>query len=418
MKKFLSLFLVLTTFIVSCGSDTLSDVENDTVSINTVSMFGGENQSAKYYQDIIQEYEQRYGIIVNDVSEGSSEYWKSSVRTDFQVGNEPDVIFYFTGSEVEPLIESEQFVDIATIRAEYPEYGSNISKQAMSFMIEPDGLTYALPVRGFWEGLIINTDLFSEYNLELPTTWESFITAIEAFNATDIIPIAVSLSDEPHYLIEHLILAYGGIEGHSQNLIPGEPAPDSWINGLNLLVDLNNLGAFGSDASTITSSEAKQLFKDKKAAMIIEGSWFSGGIPDQKNTTVISFPSYITNKKLDTDIIGGFSSGFYITKKAWNDPIKRDASVKFVEMMTSDESIEKFANAGGAPAASIEASADLSPVQNAGISLVSNATTIEMPIDSRINKLSWEYILANITSIVEGTTDARTVLDTAANLNN
>lgn len=415
MKKMLGLMLstALLATTTACSSSSTSDVE-----LNTVSMWGGENTSAEIYQDIITDFETETGITVNDESEGSSEEWKVSVRTDFQVGNEPDVLFYFTGSEAEPMIEAGQLVDIETIRSEYPDYGKNISNSAMSFMEEKDGLSYALPVRGFWEGLLVNEDLFEEYGLELPTTWDSFITAIETFAATDITPLAASFSDEPHYLIEHLILAYGGVEEHQKTLVPSEVAPTSWVEGLDLLTELDSLGAFADNVSSTTESDAKQLFIDKKAAMLVEGSWLTSKITDQENTTVISFPSYTTNKKEATDIVGGFSSGFYITKKAWDDPEKRDAAVQFVETMTSNESIEKFASAGGAPAASVNVSTELTPVQADGVQMSSDATNIVMPIDSRINKIAWEYIIDNIPAIVEGTTDSRQVLDHAANLNN
>jgi raffinose/stachyose/melibiose transport system substrate-binding protein len=35
--------------------------------------------------------------------------------------------------------------------------------------------------------------------------------------------------------------------------------------------------------------------------------------------------------------------GYYITRKAWEDPEKRDAAVSFVEYMTSDEVVPLFA---------------------------------------------------------------------------
>ena len=50
-----------------------------------------------------------------------------------------------------------------------------------------------------------------------------------------------------------------------------------------------------------------------------------------------------------TDLIGGISMGYYITKKAWDDPEKRDAAVDFVEYMTSDDMILKFAQHSANP---------------------------------------------------------------------
>ena len=42
---------------------------------------------------------------------------------------------------------------------------------------------------------------------------------------------------------------------------------------------------------------------------------------------------------LYTSIISGLSSGWYITKKAWDDPDKRAAAVSFISDMTTDENV-------------------------------------------------------------------------------
>lgn len=410
LKFLLPIFMAIS--LSACGN---SDSE---IVLNTVTMLGGDNPTAECYQELIKNYENKYKISVSDESEGSSEEWKSSVITDFQIGNEPDVLFYYTGSEASTILKNNQIVDVSTIQAEYPEYGKNLSESAMEFMVEDDGKTYALPIRGFWEGLYVNEVLFKEYDLELPTTKETFVKAIKTFAETDIAPIAISLNDEPHYWVEHLILSYGGIEEHCKVLNPGEPVPTSWVDGLNLFQELNEIGAFSESAFTNTVDEAKQLFKDDRAAMILEGSWYSSGIPDQENTTVVPFPSY--NDSIEsTDIIGGFSYGFYITQKAWEDPEKREAAVNFVMEMTTDESIKKFAIAGGgAPAADIQVNDELTKVQADGVNMSATATNIEMPIDSRINKNSWEYIISNVVNIVNGNVDSESVLEKAANLNN
>ncbi len=443
MKKFIS--IILTTAVIltatACGggtnsnNDTSTDTTNTTdssdtvdssdntnstntdLTLNTVSMFGGTDPTAEYYQKIISDYEGKYNVKVDDISSTADETWKTSVVADFQVGNEPDVLFFFTGVDAEPIIETGKVVDIDTIRAEYPDYGSNLNQSAMEFMVEPDGNTYALPVRGFWEGLFINEDLFEEYNLELPTTWENFETAIKTFASNGIIPIAVSFADVPHYWIEHLILATGGIEEHKKTLAPDEAVPDSWIEGLDLLTELNNMGAFSPDATATSNDATSQLFRDKKAAMMIDGSWFAGGVTDQENTTVIAFPSYTTNQKDPTSIIGGFSTGFYITTSAWENPEKREAAVNFVMEMTSNYAISEFAKVGGAPAADVEIPDGLSPLQSAGVKFSGEAKAIDMPIDSRLNKQSWDHIISNISNIVDGSTNAEEVLTQAALFN-
>ena len=62
---------------------------------------------------------------------------------------------------------------------------------------------------------------------------------------------------------------------------------------------------------------------------------------DIDNFTVTFVPG--ANERKATDIISGLSSGWYITKKAWDDPDKRAAAVSFISDMTTDENVSLFA---------------------------------------------------------------------------
>ncbi len=414
MKRILTLILSITLIVltVSCSS-----TRSETITLNTASMFGEEDSSFSHYNNIIEDYQQYYNVIVNDDSEVSSEAWKRSIRTSFQLGNDTDVLFYFSGSEIDPLLENDALIDVETIKEVYPEYGGNISDEVMSFMVEKDNLTYAIPIRGFWEGLFVNTDLFEQYNLELPTTWEKFMIAIETFSNAGIKPISVSFSEEPHYWIDHIILSYGGTSEHNKILKTGAPAPNSWIGAFDLTKELYEQDAFGDDALLVSSIDAKDEFVNKESAMIVEGSWFTNNIIDQDTTAVMPFPSYKNPTENSSDIIGGYSSGFYITKNAWEDPQKQELAVRFVEQMTSDESIQQFSIGGGIPASNINIESDISPIQKKGSDMISSATNIVMPIDYRLNALSWEYLTRYTPLIINNSVSTEKILNNAANLN-
>lgn len=422
MKKFLALSVASSVVLTSCTvtNDTTSSTNssNDNMTtLKTVSMFGGTDPSAEHYNNLIASFEEKNpDVKVEDYSAVSDETWKIGVLADFEVGNEPDVILYFTGIDAEPIIETDKVVTIEEIKEMYPDYAEDVTDMAMSYMVEPNGNSYAVPFRGFWEGLFVNEDLFNEYDLELPTTWENFETAINTFSETDIIPVAVSFSDVPHYWIEHLVLTMGGVEDHKMVLSADEEVPQSWIDAFQLFYDLNEMGAFAPDATATNNEAVGQLFKNKQAAMMIDGSWFAGGIEDKDMTTVLPFPAHTDGKKDPTSIIGGFSSGFYITRKAWDDPEKREAAVNFVKEMTSREAIAGFAKTGGAPAAIIDTPDDLSNLDASGLKLATNAKNADMAIDSRLPKEAWNYIVSNVSNIVDGSMSAEDVLMRAAEL--
>jgi raffinose/stachyose/melibiose transport system substrate-binding protein len=421
MKKLLSIVLCLTMVtaaIVGCSASPVpaSTAAPQKVTIRTVGMFGGTDPSAAAYQQLIKDFQAKYPYItVNDESATADETWKARVTTDFSSDNDPDVVFYFTGADAKKLIDNKKVVDLDTIKAVYPDYAKDITDASMSFMKEADGKTYAVPVRGFWEGLFCNKDLFDQYNLELPTNWENLLKAVTTFKANGIIPIAASFSDVPHYWIEHLILSEGGIADHQIN--PKDTYPASWETALGYFKTLYDMGAFPKDVNATANDITGNLFKDKRAAMQLDGSWFLGGVKDQVNTTVVPFPTTTTGKKDPSDIIAGFSTGFYISTKAWGDTAKQDAAARFVMFMTGKDAIGLLTKYSGAPAADVTPAADLTNLQKAGLAITGKAKGADMPIDSRMSKEAWTYLISMIGQIATGKATPKDVLTQAVSLN-
>lgn len=131
----------------------------------------------------------------------------------------------------------------------------------------------------------------------------------------------------------------------------------AWVQGMEDIKQLYTLGFFPSNTNTVSDEQTVSLFIEGEAAFLLDGSWKVGSIV-QGCYKYAGQPESLDEEKLAqfditfvpgterrqcTDIIGGTSMGYYITKKAWDDPAKRDAAVSFVSYMTSDEIIPKFA---------------------------------------------------------------------------
>ena len=103
------------------------------------------------------------------------------------------------------------------------------------------------------------------------------------------------------------------------------------------------LSPFPDNTLSATDDETFALFTEGKAAFLIDGSWKTDGIlkacqsdPDDPSTLdaekLAKFDvTYIPGNgdRKATDLVGGFSMGYYITRKAWDDPEKRAAAVSF-----------------------------------------------------------------------------------------
>ncbi|TAH67616.1 MAG: extracellular solute-binding protein [Anaerolineaceae bacterium] len=392
----------------------VTDKQNP-VTLITVSMYGGTDPNAENYQRHNAEFMADYSYVtIEDDSQSADQDWKTKIAADFAVGNEPDVIQYFTDANASDVLAADKFVSIDEIKAEYPDYAGDILASALKAASNPDGVSRAVPTTGYWEGLFCNKDLFDKFNLELPTDWDKMLTAIDTFKANNIVPIAVSLNNVPHYWVEFLMLSAAGPDGYS--VVPTQ-APADWAKGLDMFKTLRDLGAFPVDTDTIDNDLAGELFKNKEAAMQLDGSWYAGGIPDQDNTVLVSFPVIPGGKAQAGAMVGGISSGFYITKKAWNDPDKRDAAVKFVMAHTSKEAITDYWGGNGQAAAAVDPLSTMTPLGVSGLEYSSAATSISSPTDARISQEAYNTLIAGIVDVSTGAKSSTDLLNEVLAIN-
>ncbi len=357
------------------------------ITLRTISCFAGTDGSAGEYVAILQRYESETGNTVSDRSSTSDEAWKTAVLKDFAAGNEPDVLFFFAaGADSAPILS--RVVSLAEISADYPE----LNLKEDDALREPDGKVYAVPVRGFWEGLYVHTDLFEQYGAPMPADWDSLLEAIRIFRENGIVPIAVSLSDIPHYLAEMALLACASREDLLARPKTFEEVPASWIEAMGVIRELAEAGAFADNAGSTYESESTELFLRKKAAMQMDGSWldsaFSAGMMD--TLAVLPMPLRNGNGTAD-NYLGGVSMGFYLTRRAW-DSARRDAAVALFAELTSEESIRELGSSS-LSGRLLDSAEDM----RAGRNMVS-------PLQDAMNNKAREvWLLECIPAVAEGT---------------
>ena len=341
-------------------------------------------------------------IFIEDDSQSSDEQWKTGIVTDFAVGNEPDVLQFFTDATANQLVAMDKFVTVEEIREVYPDYAADTLDWALELAANADGVSRAVPTTGFWEGLYVNEDLFEEYGLPLPTDWTSFVQAVEVFRENGIVPVACALSNVPHYWLEYLLLYTAGEEDY---LEPGSEPPESWLRAVELFGTLREMGTFPEDTDSITNEYAAELFERKEAAMFLEGSWYLPGVKDREHTLVLPFPGVPDQKMQPGAVISGMTSGFYITRKAWNDPKKRDAAVRYVMAHTCQEAVQRYYDDGGGAAV---AATEVVPPENRSrlaewaAEYGDLAVKKLLPTDSRMDPQAYQTLIAGISEISLG----------------
>lgn len=377
------------------------------IKMRASSFFTGADTWTGAWQQAIKDYmEMNPNVeIIDDSTPAASDAFKTKINTDFASGNEPAIVYGFTGAIGKPLVDSGKLITWEDELAKDAEWSKNISKSALDY-VKADGKQYALPYIGFYEGMYYNKDVFEANGVKVPTNWDELLAAVDAFRAKKITPIACSFSEEPHYIIETFLLAMGGKEGH-------DTAFDaSWAPALDKIKELYEKKAFTDDALTIKQVACQQLMKDKKAAMFISGSWSAAALDGEK-TSIMPVNLLPGGKADPTSVIAGFGTGWYVTEKA-NKETNGEA-VKFVKYMTSPDRAAKFFKSGGVPAINckVEGATNLF---NDGVAMLSNAKVATGPVGDTMDQQAFTAIWKGLPYVVTGKKTSTQLLEEAKKL--
>ena len=109
--------------------------------------------------------------------------------------------------------------------------------------------------------------------------------------------------------------------------------------------------------------------------------------------------------------------GYFITTKAWNDPAKREAAVKFVEMLTSDETLSTFVTTEVTALKNGAKPAGLNPLQQSAADANANVSAIAGAVQDLLTAEARGSLFANVQNIVTGKISAEEALAEALKLN-
>ena len=421
MKRRLAIFLALALGLSGCAfssasaspEQTAAAKEKPPVVLEVVTSYGGDDGSRSTFEAAVAAYEAATGNRVKDGSAISNEGWKAKVLADFETGSEPDVLFFFTNADADPIINAKRVVSIEDIREVYPDYASNM-KQSMLAQAA-DGKHYAVPAAGYWENLFVNKGVLEACGVPVPGadyTWERFLSDCENIKGSGYIPIACSLVEVPHYLFEFAVMNNGTVENHLEvptldengNLRDDEVSR-KWVAALNDIKQLYDLGYFPPNTLTATDEETVSLFGNGKAAFLVDGSWQVGHLGERfgdkiENMAVRFVPG--KGERKATEGIGGISMGYFITRKAWKNPEKRDAAVRFVEMLTSNEVLSTFIRTEVTALIDGASPVGLNSLEHSAAETNAQLTRVSLAVQDAISAEAKSTLFTNIQKVVTG----------------
>ncbi|WP_010253184.1 ABC transporter substrate-binding protein [Treponema primitia] len=217
----------------------------------------------------------------------------------------------------------------------------NGSYQQMLYDLHADKskTPYGVPYAANGSGILYNKDIFSQYNVALPETWDALLITAKAFKAAGVNPFLLTFANNwttlPPWNSMAPVLApadFGLDRAKGTTSFAGthEKVLEQYIQILDLC---------GNDFMGTSYDDGNKAFAEGKAAMMINGNWsiaeFLKTNPGMK-VDMLTFPS--SNDKSKNTITSGVDVAFTVSAATKN----KDAALKFIEFMTRPEISQRY----------------------------------------------------------------------------
>lgn len=307
MLKKIFVFLISIFVLCSCTS------QDNSKEIVTFASWGSITE-VKVLKKIISDFELKNPQIKISFMHIPQNYFQK-IHLLFASNTAPDVVFI---NNLHLPIYANQLMELTNIINEEDFYVQTIK-----------GLSYknkllAIPRDVSNLVLYVNKDLIK--NLPAELDMENLLTLAQ--NATSKNTFGISFEPETYYMLPYL--AYFG-EDFGKSFLPEKS------QGFKFYKELRDLYNVAPKQSQIGSSTLAQMFLDQKIAMFISGRWIYPKINEKANFDweIVPFPLGKSPYPCD-------SSGWAISKNSRH----KDASIKFVQYLSSVNSAKYFANTG------------------------------------------------------------------------
>lgn len=370
-KKVLAILLNLcmTLFLLTaCTAESGGSTGSDSVAESTASKGNPTIRFSTNWSSGTTEFAQKWRSLVVDWGESNKETvtlafeeeagdnLRDKIKTDLTADNLPDIFQYTSKSSLKPMVDSGKLLNID----EYFAVSEKVSRDMfneedfLAYSFDGGETAYACPMEGSTNFMMYNVELFEEYGVEVPTTYEQLLEVSAVFNENGIIPVAVGSKGGNPSHFWYAAIFYQYYTQEEADAICG--TLDSWANAEyvtrtgEIIEEMVAASVFPKD--TIANgdfSAAVSLYNTEKAAMIYSFPWVISEFSDE----VVAKSEMMNMIKMSDAIydpstfaVGGSNMGLVVTQEAFQDLAKQASIVDFMDNMLSDEAFQIAAEAG------------------------------------------------------------------------
>ena len=250
------------------------------------------------FQTMVARFEEEYPDIEVTLNTFDHEAYKTAIR-NFLAADPPDVALWFAGNRMRFFVDQGLILDVSDL---WDEAGFNDTMASSKSAFTVDGKQYGVPWGYYQWGVFYRRDVFDQYGLNVPASWEEFVSAGDTLIENGITPVSIGTK----FLwtaagwFDYLNLRINGYDFHMQ-LTAGEvPYTDPRLDRVfDTWRELIERGFFLDNHATYSWQEAQAPFINGSAAMYLIGNFF---VPDLVSAGVIDDVGFFQFPAINSEV--------------------------------------------------------------------------------------------------------------------
>ncbi len=314
---------------------------------------GANSAMGVAWDEAIRVFEEETGATV-EFEEKGFEQIRQTANMVLNSDEAPDIMEYNKGNASAGLLASQGLLTDITDVAEERGWDQQLSESLQTTArydergVMGSGAWYGVPNYGEFVMVYYNEDLFAQHGIEVPTTYDDLVAAMDAFVAAGVTPLAMSGAEYPagqlfyelaltqadrqfvnDYQVYENEVDFGGPE-----LTYGAETFDEWVKA----------GYVSGESASLTAEDMGVSFIAGEYPMVYSGSWWYGRFVDEIADTfqwgAFTFP--------ESELHPGSSGNIWVVPTGSDN---KELAYEFIDITMRPEIQALLGNNGGVPVA-------------------------------------------------------------------
>lgn len=307
-------------------ADSSNTGEDSTAKKETIKLwhiFGGDTDPNKEVIDrITKEAEEEFNITI-EVDTAENDSYKTKIKAAIAANETPDIFYTWGHGFLKPFVDADKILPLDEYLTD--DYKAHLSGTTLTgFQFEDQ--TYGLTTDQSIACIFYNKELFEKYNLEIPTTYDEFLSVCQVFIDNGVTPLTVGGKESWTLAMYYDLLALRNVGSQAVKDATGKVTDYSDPGFLEAAIqfsELAGMGVFPEGSAGISREESEVPFFEGQIPMYLNGSWTPSRVYKDSSTikdkvVVAPFPTMENGKSTEKDFTGGPDTAFAVSKNTKN----------------------------------------------------------------------------------------------------